>query len=862
MNSIGHYKISAKLGEGGMGTVYQATDTKLNREVAIKILPDAFGDDADRLARFTREAQVLASLNHPNIAAIYGVEERALVLELVEGPTLADRIAKGPMPLDEALPILRQLAEAIEYAHEKNVIHRDLKPANIKITPGGSVKILDFGLAKALSLEQTSTADPASSPTLTMRATMAGVIMGTPAYMSPEQAAGKPVDKRADIWSFGVVLWEMLTERRLFDAETISHTLADVLRAPIGFDSLPPDIPCAVRTLIERCLDRNPRTRLRDIGEARILLSSPPAPETARETSPIPVTSRKPWAPWTAAALCAVAALAAWFSRPSTPVTVSRTTIVLPADSGLTQPHFFVFSPDGGRIAYTQPQQLHLRSIHSFDAVTLPGTEGATSPFFSPDGQWVGFFAHNRLLKISIHGGTPTLLCPSIGGPNSASWGPDGKIVFAPRGGVTGLLEIPETGGTPKSIAGVDPRKGENAYQWPEVLPDGKNVLFTVQTDSSTAPAQIVALNRSTGVQRVLVESGAYARYAASGHLVYMNGGALIAAAFDPKSLRLDATRPAVLDGVRHTSQGEGWWHLSRTGSLLYAAGGLQTLTTRMVWVDMAGAVTPLAAPPHPYGQFSLSPDGRQVATNLPDGGRTDLWTYDIPRNSFTRLTFQGINGFPIWTPDGKKLTYYQRGFVLSKVADGSGPEERLLDQGSALAWSPDGQWLLIHRSTGLWIAPASDLRQARQLPDSGPADIRARFSTNGKWLAYCNDASGRSEVFVRPFPLSGGKWQISTDGGGEPMWDPSGKVLYYRTGSKMMRVEVTTEGPFRFGAPKLIFEAPVASPIIPIGVAALAPDGKRFLMLQPVESEQPVTQLNLVQNWFAELSRKTPGAK
>jgi eukaryotic-like serine/threonine-protein kinase len=316
------------------------------------------------------------------------------------------------------------------------------------------------------------------------------------------------------------------------------------------------------------------------------------------------------------------------------------------------------------------------------------------------------------------------------------------------------------------------------------------------------------------------------------------------------------------LDGVRHNRAGEGWWYLSSTGSLLYAPGGLQELTSKLVWVDMAGAVTELPTPPRPFGQISLSPDGRQVATSLPDGSRSDLWTYDIPRNSFTRLTFRGINNFPIWTPDGKRLTYFQSGRALSKPADGSGAEERLVDEGSALAWSPDGQWLVTRRASALWISPASDPRGGRPLPESGTSDNRPRFSPNGKWLAYCNDDSGRAEVFVRPFPGPGGKWQISTDGGGEPMWDPSGKVLYYRNGRKMMRVEVTTEGSFRFGAPKLVFEAPVPAPVLPIGLAALTPDGKRFLMIQRVDSEQPVTQLNLVQNWTAELSRKTPGAK
>ena len=860
--SIAHYRVVSKLGEGGMGAVYRATDTKLNRDVAIKVLPEAFAEDAMRMQRFEREAQFLASLSHPNIAAIYGIEQGAIIMELVEGPTLEEHIARGAMAPAEALPLAAQIADALEAAHEKGVVHRDLKPANIKLTAEGRVKVLDFGLAKALT-DEPAAANPANSPTLTMRATMAGAIMGTAAYMSPEQAAGKPVDKRADIWSFGVVLWEMLTGGRLFDAETVSHTLADVLRAPLNFNSLPSDLPSSVRTLIERCLDRNPHTRLRDIGEARVLLSDPPPPETPRETAVLPVTARQQWAPWAVAGLCALGAFAAWFPRPSVPLAVSRSTLVLSPAVGPSQPSSIALSPDGARLAYVSPppQKLYVRSIDSFDAVPLPGTDGASSPFFSPDGQWIGFFAQNRLFKVSIHGGMPTFLCPSVGGPNSASWGPDGKIVFSPRGGVTGLLEVPESGGTPKPIAASDPQKGENAYQWPEVMPDGKNVLFTVQTNSPTAPVQILALNRSTGERKVLVESGGYARYVASGHLVYLNGGGLIAAAFDPKSLHLDAGRVAVLEGVRHTLQGEGWWQLSRTGSLLYAPGGLQMVTTRFVWVDLAGVVTPLAAPPRSYGQVSLSPDGRQIATALRDGGRADLWTYDIPRDTFTRLTFQGINNFPVWTPDGKRLTYYQGGAILSKAADGSSPEERLLE-GSALAWSPDGQWLVMKRGSGLWMAAASDLSHARPLPETEPSDNRARFSPDGKWLAYCSDDSGTGEVFVRRFPGPGGKWQISTNGGGEPMWDPSGKVLYYRTGKKMMRVEVTTEGSFRFGAPKLLFEAPVVPPILPVGYSALAPDGKRFLMMQLVDTEQPLTQLNLVQNWSAELSRKAPVAK
>jgi len=564
--SIAHYRITAKLGEGGMGVVYRATDTKLNREVAVKVLPDSFAADPDRLTRFTREAQVLASLNHPNIAAIYGVEERALVLELVDGPTLAERIAAGPVPVDEALPIARQIAEALEYAHEKGIVHRDLKPANVKITPEGRVKVLDFGLAKALEADSgaaIAAGDATHSPTITLEGTRAGVILGTARYMSPEQARGDAVDKRSDVWAFGVVLYEMLTGAPLFPGETVSDTLAGVLKSKIDLSVLPPTTPLALRRLIERCLERDPKRRLRDIGDA--LFESEPAAAPAA-----PPSARASYAGWIAAALIPIATAAGWFlHRPSAPSLPSvHWSYTQEAPFGW---YGLAVSRDGSRIAYyelTSNSHISVRMTDQLDARPVPGTEGGAYPVFSPDGQWIAFFTGVAnygltpiaLKKIRVSGGVPMTIAEDV--PRVvATWGDDDSIVYC---GKAGLERIPSAGGTPQQLTAIDTKKGENAHGRPSYLPGSRALLFAVYTVNSV---DVYALDLKSGVRHLVVKDAQVGRYLPTGHIVYPRGGTLFAARFNLKTLTVTGAEVPVVQ----SSQGMfGAFGISDSGLLAY----------------------------------------------------------------------------------------------------------------------------------------------------------------------------------------------------------------------------------------------------------------------------------------------------
>jgi serine/threonine-protein kinase len=558
-----------------MGEVWRATDSKLNREVAIKILPEPFAADPDRLARFTREAQVLASLNHPNIAAIYGVEARAIVMELVDGPTLADRIEQGPMPLDEARPVARQVAEALEYAHDHGVIHRDLKPANIKITPDGRVKVLDFGLAKAISGETVSS-DQSNSPTLTIRATMAGVIIGTAAYMSPEQAKGKPVDRRADIWAFGIVLLEMLTGRRVYTGETVSETLAAVIMKEPDLSALPRATPAAVRTLLRRCIDRDPRQRLRDIGEARIALEAAPSKEPS--SPPPAATARRVVVLAWSAAILAGAVLALGFvlwrvTRP-TDRPMMRLSVDLGPDAVPNNQFTAVISPDGRRLVYSvrgtgNTTVLATRLLDQSQATVLAGTENATVPFFRPDGQWIGFFSDGKLKKISTQGGAAVVLCEAPN-PRGAWWGEDGAIVATPN--LQHLFRIPESGGSQLQPIGRPEDHGDRTWRWPQVLPGGQAILITAGAGTGGyEEANIEAVSLKTGQAKTLLRGGYFGRYLPSGHLIYVHQGSLLAVPFDVGRLETrGAPVPILNDVAGGEGNGAGELDFSQTGTLVY----------------------------------------------------------------------------------------------------------------------------------------------------------------------------------------------------------------------------------------------------------------------------------------------------
>jgi predicted Ser/Thr protein kinase/WD40 repeat protein len=893
---FGPYEILASLGAGGMGEVYRARDTKLDREVAIKVLPDALAQDPDRLARFEREAKVLASLNHPNIAQIYGIEERALVMELVPGETL-----KGPLPLAVALDYARQIAEALDAAHEKGIVHRDLKPANVIVTPEGIVKVLDFGLAAVTSGSAPISGDPVNSPTLTMQATQAGVIMGTAAYMSPEQACGKPVDKRADIWSFGVVLFEMLSGRRLFGGETISHTLADVLRGPIDFDTLPKETPAKVRDLLRRCLERNVKNRLRDIGDARITIEEVLSGGFEEAAEAIP--QRRNLIPWIVAALLTMAlgvAGAGWWraaTQPIEPNPLTRLSVDLGPDA-MTGPNLTVtISPDGRRLVFPArgpdgKQQLATRLLDQAQVTLLPGTENGRDAFFSPDNQWVGFFAVGKLKKISVQGGAPVTLCAAPA-DYGASWGEDGNIVVA-LGQISGLSRIPSAGGDPQPLTQLS--KLEGTHQWPQILPGGQAVLFTAATGVKTTDnAFVEAISLKTGAVKTLFRGGYFARYLPAngdhGYLIYLHQGVLLGVAFDAARLEVQGTPTPLLDDVAgNANQGGGQFDFSAASSghgiLAYLAGKGAAKNWPVMWLDGSGKMEPLIAAPGVYGNPAFSPDGRRLALASDTGNGDDIYVYDLGRQTMTRLTLGAFAGVPVWTPDGNHIAFQsiprgQSAFIGWVRSDGSGEPRQLLPARRVnVPWSfsPDGKTLAYFEGspTGgrdLWTVALDTTDPDHPKPGKPelflgtPADeLGPMFSPDGRWIAYRSSESGPIEVYVRPFPAGrGGKWQISTGGGLYPIWSKNGRELFYETtDNRIMVVDYTVSGEtFVPGKPRLWTDKQIFFP----GTSnlALAPDGKRFAVFPMPEASGPdkgPVHVTFLLNFLDELRRRIPRNK
>ena len=878
---LGSYKVLAPIGAGGMGEVYQAHDTKLGRDVAIKVLPEAFAHDSERLARFQREAKMLASLNHPNIAAIYGLEQsnatHYLVMELVSGETLADRIKRDrAIPVEEALGLAKQIAEALEAAHEKGIIHRDLKPANVKVTPEGKVKVLDFGLAKAFAGDAVSN-DPSESPTLSRAATMQGVILGTAAYMSPEQARNKAVDKRTDIWAFGCVLYELLTGKQAFHGEDVTDILAAVVKTEPDWQALPATTAVQIRNLLRRCLQKDKTLRLQAAGDVRLEIQealTAPAQEEVTATRHARSWRQVAMFAITALAFLAIGGISVWNLKP-TPAPqrpVTRFTISLPAGqrlAGLDDPAI-ALSPDGTRLAYVAIQggiqQLYLRAMDSPEVKPILGTEGAAAPFFSPDSQWVGFFAGGKLKKVSVSGGAAVSVADVPGTYRSATWGSDDAILFWSVGR-SGIFRVSEAGGTPQTLVASKP---EEAVLFPEILPGGKAVLFTAGT--SLADPRVAIRSQQTGERRDLI-GGMRPSYAPTGHLIYAQGGTLMAVPFDPQRLGLTASPVPVLEGVLQGSTTRiPQYSFSNTGSLAYvAAGSVQGSQRMLVWVDRKGAEHPLPAPSRNYGAAAqrLSPDGRRVAVAID----FQTWLYDLSRETLTRLTFDGgSNTTPIWTPDGKRITVQStRGGGTSanvwwQMADGSGTAERLTTsdyQHIPSSWSPDGQALAfseINPTTGqdIWVLRLSD-RKAEPFLRTPANEGAPQFSSDGRWLAYVSDESGRREIYVQPYPGPGGKWQISTEGGNEPVWGRDGEI-FYRNGDKMMAVDTRTQPTFSAGKPKVLFEDAYVPTLLAAPTYDVSADGQRFVMLK--DSELATTQINIVLNWFEELKRRVPPGK
>jgi serine/threonine protein kinase/Tol biopolymer transport system component len=879
-NTLGHYRVGEQLGRGGMGEVYVADDLNLNCKVALKFLPDAFAGDPERMARFEREAKLLASLNHPNIAAIYGLEQadgkRFLVLELVEGETLAQRISQGALPVDEALSICRQIAEGLEAAHEKGVIHRDLKPANVMIAEGDKVKILDFGLAKAL-FDESQIVDSSQSPTITEAMTRPGVILGTAAYMSPEQAKGKLVDKRADIWAFGCILYECLTGKRAFEGETVTEMLASILKGEPDWQGLPEATPSGIQALLRRCLQKDLLRRLHDAADARIEIEeSLVFPQKTLPTVPEKKYRRRTvlWC-MLSFGILAFIGIAIWIlksSPPSVGQPPAHVEVSLPPGDRLATGNYppIALSPDGRHLAYVATRggmrQLFVRSMDSYEARALLGTEGADCPFFSPDSTWIGFFAGGKLKKIPIAGGTALTICDS-GGIGGAAWGSDGMIVFS-NSNSAGLSRVSAIGGNPHILTTVDRGKGESSHRWPQFLPGGKEILITVATGSGWDEQHIAALRLGTEEKRIILRGGHTGRFIPTGHLVYYRAGALLAVLFDPVRMEVVGNPPeTVAEGVAQSESIVGaQYSFSETGSLAYVSAGLRQFDRRLVWVDREGKVEPLAAPIRAYFYQrlmgpSLSPDGRQIAVQIESRYR-EIWIYDIARGTLTRLTTEsGSNYFPIWTPDGKRITYlgFRAGYrnLYWRDADGTGDEEQLTtgeNQQLSTSWSPDGKWLIyseLSPATGydIWMLSVDGERKQKPFLRTQFTESNAQFSPDGRFLAYQSDDSGRTEIYVRPFPGPGGKYQISIEGGENARWARNGRELFFRNGNAMMAVDIKMQPAFTAGKPRLLFEGQ-------LGDGDVAPDGKRFLMVQPVDPEPP-TRIHLVLNWFEELKQR-----
>jgi len=891
---LGSYEVASQIGAGGMGEVYQAHDTKLGRDVAIKVLPEAFAHDPERLSRFQREAKMLAALNHPNIATIYGLEQSAgisyLVMELVPGETLQDRVKReGAVPIEEAPTIAKQIAEALEAAHEKGIIHRDLKPANVKVTPEGKVKVLDFGLAKAFAGDA-SAENMSNSPTLSHAATMQGVILGTAAYMSPEQARGKAVDKRTDIWAFGCVFYELLTGKQAFHGEDVTDILAAVVRAEPDWQALPEATQPAIRTLLLRCLRKDKQQRLPEASSIRIEIEDAIAAPVLGPTAIVPAK-----ASWRQAVMLAsvamvaaiVAGFAVWTLKPSpTPQPVSRFTITLPPGqqlAGMDAGPAVALTPDGSHLAYVATQggtqQIYLRAMDSLDARPVSGTEGAVEPFFSPDGQWLGFFADGKLRKISVNGGASVILGDArlLRG---ASWDSQGTITFSPWNGST-LEQVPDREGTPKPLTRFV--KGESSHRWPELLPGGKAVLFAAGTAAGRVSNLRIALQSlATGERRDVIQEGTQPRYARSGHLIYAQGESLIAVPFDPKRLEIAGAAVPVEEGVlQSTATGAAQYSLSATGSLVYVP-GREITGRKLVWVSRNGTEQPLSAPVRKYATPRLSPDGGRVAVTVDDQVR-QVWLYDLSRETLTRLTFEGsISAVPVWTPDGKRIAFQSNKEgplnIFWQLADGSGGLERLTASehlNAPTSFSPDGQLLAfieVAPATGIdnWILRLSDpspgsgqVRKSQPFMRTPFNEAAPRFSPDGHWMAYVSDESGRYEVFVQPYPGPGGKWQISTEGGTEPVWNPTGREIFYRTGDKMMSVDIATKPGFTAGKPRMLFQGPYTPTEGTVPWYDISPDGQRFLMVKPSDPAGAApTQINVVLNWFEELKQKVPTGK
>lgn len=890
---LGPYEIVSPLGAGGMGEVWRAHDARLGRSVAIKVLPQTFASDAERLARFRREAQVLAALNHPHIAAIYGLEEssgvEALVLELVEGDTLAEKLARGPLPMDEGLSIAHQIAEALEAAHERGIVHRDLKPANVKLTPDGKVKVLDFGLAKALAGDSSSP-DVSRSPTITAAATQAGVVIGTAAYMSPEQARGRSVDKRADIWAFGATFWEMLTGRRLFEGETVSDVLAAVLRQEVDFAVLPAETPSGVIRLLHRCLERDPKSRLHDIADARLEIEESlkaPVPSVGAET----FERREPsspakWVPWlvAAAALLALALFA--LLRRTSAVTEDpvRLSVLLPEKvapdfSSGDQEQILAISPDGRRFAFTgkngEERKIFVRELSRENPEPVFGTEGGSTPFFSPDSEWLGFVAGDKLKKTAIRGGTPITLA-SVPRSRGAVWATDDTIVFTSTVN-TPLFRVPAAGGEARPLTTLDSSTRERTHRWPEFVPDGSWILFTVGTEDKPGDyddSRIDAVSLSTGKRHVVYKGASFARYLPPGRLLLARRGDVLAAPFDPKTATVQGAAVPVLQGVSGDPRsGASYFDVSGSGALLYGVGLSTQGANEIVWCDRAGRREPTGIPPGVYTEISLSPDGQKLAyAEGPGGGsRSDVWIADLAHSGYFQLTATGRASAPTWTLDGTSVVFSTPtgDAVLRQRADGSAAAELLWRSPYKVpittdSFAPDGSALLVTLNglpsqADIFRIPLVGDRTAQAFIATPKAEHQGMISPDGKWIAYTGEYETGPQIYVQPYPSLAGRWQISRSGGGAPRWSRDGKELFFSWNDEIFAVPIREEPTFSSGEPRSLFKVERPAPSEWNQMYDVTSDGKRFILLVRQKEENAQPHFDVILNFRKHLTTLSP---
>jgi tRNA A-37 threonylcarbamoyl transferase component Bud32 len=865
-----HYRLIEKIGEGGMGVVWKARDTTLDRDVAIKVLPQALAEDPERLARFEREAKLLAALNHPGIASVYGLHfhdsVRFLAMEFVPGEDLARRLARGPLPIDDALSIAREIAEALESAHANGIVHRDLKPANVVLTPDGKAKVLDFGLAKALAAESASGAsDPSLSPTLTSVGTVAGMIMGTAGYMAPEQAKGRPVDRRADVWSLGALLYEMLSSRRAFDGDSASEALASVLKTEPDWDALPPQVPASVRRLLRRCLKKNPHDRLHDAADARIVLTEVLASEHDEPPANfVQSASKASW--WPTAAALAVAALAIGYAAFKTPgaESVKPATVSLQVRAGMldfsTGALPFALSPDGMTLAYVDydgaAKKLFIRRMDSFDVQSVDGTEGAGAPFFSPEGERIGFFAHGQLKKVALAGGRPVAICPVAHAPGGAVWLEDDTIVYSMAFTPTGLYRVAADGGDSEVLTTPDGRAGEFTHQDPDVLPGGRAIVFMI---SSTSGMEAAVLDLDTLEHSPLRDVKGRVRSMPDGRLLYGDAKRLLAVPFDARAGGTSGPPVAVLEDVGIFMGGTSFT-VSRSGALAF----VPDAPIEHVWVDRDGRITPLDLDDTTGGRPILSHDGSRLAIAGGTGLRgQDLLIYDLVRGGRTRLP--GFSHMQ-WSPDDSSVYTILRPKGVADLfrlrADGSREPELVFEDPNPsvlTGLSPDDDWLLFYEqhpetSRNVWVVRLDGSGDAFPLVATAANERSATFSPDGRWFAYTSNASGRDEVYVRRFDPSGAVTEeslVSIDGGREPHWSRDGKELFYRVGRLMMIVDVDLRDGFRAGEPQKLFEG---SWEVETGgqnqMYDVTPDGRRFVMVRTAEASNTI---HVVLNWGAE---------